>query len=292
MTATIETTTFQPGDKVRLTRHVGGDMEEGDIGTVSHVDSHGDVTGVKIEGRRDGAWGPGDFAVNMRDIEKVEEEKPVELKVGDKVRIVAGSDFAQRWIGFVCTVEEPARAAAGSAWLKPDSDRPDGFKRSPFYWPIERLEKVESAPESHEPPEMTALRNALLSTQQELERARQEAQRERDALTSYKDFVRSKVIEEADEQGWCDRTDSWLEELGLEPRNYWGDLPRNMHAVVELTGNRIAMLKDHDNRPWYVTGIGSYEGQTGWWSGKDISDEYVRTLNEGDEGDTWDDHQD
>jgi len=63
-------------------------------------------------------------------------------------------------------------------------------------------------------------------------------------LEAFKKKVRDAVIREAKAQGWCERTDSWLEELGLEPRP---QLPRAIGAVVEC--------KEGHDRTWYAVRI-------------------------------------
>lgn len=76
------------------------------------------------------------------------------------------------------------------------------------------------------------------------------------ALAGFRAKVRDAVIAEAEKQGWCDRTDEWLTELGLEPRvtdagdNY--GLPIYRNSVVRLRNGNIAILADDDSMPWNI----------------------------------------
>lgn len=92
-------------------------------------------------------------------------------------------------------------------------------------------EEVEDYKANYELRKAESARDEALKAQAEAEKA----------LADFKAFVRSKVIEESEKQGWCSRTDSWLSELGLKGR--FGDLPKGRGAVLLLKGNRIAVLK-------------------------------------------------
>jgi len=56
------------------------------------------------------------------------------LEVGSIVILKNDPDAGAGWAGIRCEVVEPDEFRNGYVWVKPESDRPDGFKRSPFFW--------------------------------------------------------------------------------------------------------------------------------------------------------------
>lgn len=70
-------------------------------------------------------------------------------------------------------------------------------------------------------------------------------------LSVYKQFVRDKVISEAERRGWCDEVDGWLKELGLEPRPV--KLPEGIGSTVHLKddqGVAIRVLPPSSEKEW------------------------------------------
>lgn len=69
------------------------------------------------------------------------------------------------------------------------------------------------------------------------------------ALDEFKNLVRDRVIQEAEDRGWCDEVDNWLDDLGLPNRH--GDMPTDSFAVVRLKNDKIYVLADNSSKPWY-----------------------------------------
>lgn len=76
-------------------------------------------------------------------------EEDMELyNVGDIVEIFYSESGIRMWKGFQAEVmpwpidEEQYVDGLLHNWLKPLSDRPDGFERSEFMWPTQNLRKV------------------------------------------------------------------------------------------------------------------------------------------------------
>jgi hypothetical protein len=193
--------------------------------------------------------------------------KETEIKVGDVVKIVNdGNDFGLRHyfeIGSIVTVERVAPYVGGSYTL-----------RGKVVWEDETAETDTQSVkrESFEPftaPEQDKALTAALARAEAAEKA----------LEAFKDKVRTAVIEEAEEQGWCGEVDRWLGDLGLATR--WpSDFPRNQHAVVKLSGGRIAIRKDDDSEPWRIYHDGADIG--GWHSDATVSRQFDGVLHEGD----------
>jgi hypothetical protein len=58
----------------------------------------------------------------------------VNLEVGTIVILKRDPDAGTGWEGLRCEVVEPDEFRNGYVWVRPFTDRPDGFKLSPFFW--------------------------------------------------------------------------------------------------------------------------------------------------------------
>lgn len=125
------------------------------------------------------------------------------------------------------------------------------------------------------------LRAEMAAVQEERDKAQK-------ALGDFRTLVRGKVIEEADARGWCSEVDEWLGSLGLEERNSTYGLPTGRYAVVTLSNNRIAVLRDDDEIPWRIYDGTNGRPVDGWRSFKFVADRKVAVIFEGDDDDEWD----
>lgn len=64
------------------------------------------------------------------------------FNVGDRVKITGG--LLREFVGITGVVEEGD--GEGRPFIKPDKNRPDGHKRSPFHWSAEDVELIEDEP--------------------------------------------------------------------------------------------------------------------------------------------------
>jgi len=138
---------FRVGDRVRLLRHIGGDAQPGDLGTVTEVKSSTSVICVRFDGRHTGARGDGEHYLSTAN---------------------------------------------------------------------SYLELVEDEPEPQPEPETVSVVTAGMEA--ENRQLRERAERAERELEAFRTKVRDRVIEEAERRGWCNETDTWLESIGLEPR--------------------------------------------------------------------------
>ncbi|AXH70059.1 hypothetical protein HWB80_gp078 [Streptomyces phage Karimac] len=91
------------------------------------------------------------------------------LEVGTLVVLTNDPDAGSGWEGITCEVVEPDEFRNGYVWVKPLSDRPDGFKQSAFFWKRARMRLSETAnPENVEESMPVGTRVMIVNSYEEL----------------------------------------------------------------------------------------------------------------------------
>ena len=87
--------------------------------------------------KKDLGFGEVKTAVESHDAQREEFEM---FKVGDRVRITQENFMGVGWVGITGTIDQNKTRAH----IVPDTDRPDGLQRTPFYWDdVERILETE-----------------------------------------------------------------------------------------------------------------------------------------------------
>jgi hypothetical protein len=240
------TTTTHPavGTRVRITAWQGGAAEVGALGTVTEHSTEGRYVSVAIDGASPatGCYGNGVHSVGIDGFEVIEESK-------SETHLVT-PDVASLDTETIYVLHEPTRYGGIPAsnyydWMV--SGVRVRLTRAVHDCDGEVFCEVVDDPSKSSYVMPSSLRVEVaggdLSAEQRAEKAEAD-------LQAFKDLVRSKVIEEAREQGWCDRTDGWLIELGLPTR--YADLPQGRYAVVLLEDGTVATRSGTDSRPWAI----------------------------------------
>jgi hypothetical protein len=290
---------FKPGDLVRYVDNLGDEYTQFAIGRIYRVGLRDTVDEyINLEatpGIYRYGWLAGRFELAFRP-GAPETWKP---KPGDPVKFACGEHYDNTKVHHV--IEQPdGEPVRDAVWI--DYGGGYGWNYAPTWitWEGSLLtpmthdeEATFAAPdEAEEPaalvpveePETLKLKAEILRLEEEVRRQAQAVTRAEEKLEAFRTEVRDAVIEEAEDRGWCEEVDNWLEKLGLEPRYSTYDLPTHRYAVVALTDGRIAVLEDTDWRegcPWVAYSL--QDASRGWLSFEAVNDLYSRTLFLGDE---------
>lgn len=90
----------------------------------------------------------------------------------------------------------------------------------------------------------------LEQVQAQRDRLQTERDRIRQTLEDFRTQVAEAVVEEAERQDWCHRTEEWLDELGLS--GYATRARYEQGSVALLNDGSTAVRIDNDDEPWHV----------------------------------------
>ncbi|AXH67380.1 hypothetical protein SEA_WOFFORD_244 [Streptomyces phage Wofford] len=62
------------------------------------------------------------------------------MEIGDIVILANDPDAGSGWEGLMCEVTEINESRGGYTWVRPFSNRPDGFKKAPFFWKTRNMQ--------------------------------------------------------------------------------------------------------------------------------------------------------